>query len=679
FTLLDLEREQIEKFLNGWCPAVERFLSPDTSDEELARRAQAEIDGILKSVDGNTGVKRLATNPLLLTILALIHHSGARLPSRRVELYELATNSLLSDWLAAKGMGSGKHISRADAAQFLWPLAFWMHSERPSGLAYEQEVEEKLRQFRARDTGKPPDHPEVIAAVDDFMARASRSTGIFVLRAPKQFGFLHLTFQEYFAALELTRSSLQMARRIHEVRHKPRWEEPILLAIASRQSPDDANMLVRTAILAEGELAEQQGFKPSEYEDILHRDLFLAARCLADDVPVYPELRQQIVNRLCELYFDPKSPWSLKEDIRQSFALLGGSNATDDLIEILLGRINDSEAYVRSAAARALGVTGKETASDQVITALTTHLEDPEQGVRDEVKEALDMLGKKEPRLQSWRVVSDMLPQLRATPLAQAIIKMADNHQFITTLTECLADPRWEVRYTTAIALGVIGEKSARDQAINDLIKGLADSDENVRFAAAISLSTMGEKGLGSLVQLLNSSDAYVRYAAAIALELMGESAVSDQVITSLIKCLGDSDENVRYATARALGVVSKKIVNDEFIIALTERLSYSEWYIREAAAIVLQAMGERAGSDQVISSLIQLLADPDRNVRYAAARAQGVMGKKGANEKVLESLIQLLNDSDWNVRDAAVEALGKLVSHVREEAKPAIIKLALP
>ena len=795
FTLLDLEREQIEKFLNGWCFAVERFLSPTTSEEEITRRAKAEIDGILKSVDDNTGVKRLATNPLLLTILAMIHRNGSRLPSRRVELYELAANSLLSDWLAAKGMDSGKHISRADAAQFLWPLAFWMHSERPSGLAYEQEVEEKLRQFRSRDTGKPPDHPEVIAAVDDFLARASQSTGIFVLRAPKQFGFLHLTFQEYFAALELTRNSLQMAQRIHEVRHRPRWEEPILLAIASRQSPDDADMLVRSAILAEGELAQQQGFKPSEYEDILHRDLFLAARCLADDVPVYPELRQQIVNRLCELYFDPKTHDSLTEGIRQSFALLGGSKATDDLIEVLLGRLTDSEKSVRSAAVRELGAMGEKVASNQVITALIQLLSDSEEYVQSAAAEALGAMGEK---AASDQVIAALVERLadsdedvryvaawalgnlgeKATSeqvLTALIERLADSdedvrsaaaralgamgekaandqviaaliqllsdseggvrsaaadalgamgekaasEQALTALVERLADSEWNVRYVATWTLGNLGEKAASDQALTVLVERLANSEGNVRSAAARGLGVMGEKAandqvLTALVERLADSDEDVRYVAAWALGNLGEKVASDQVIAALVERLADSDEDVRYVAAWALGNLGEKAASDQFISALIQLLSDSEGYVRSAAADALEAMGEKAASDQIITVLIQLLSDSEAYVRSAAAGALGAMGEKAASDQIITTLIQLLSDSDWEVRsasasalgamgekaasvqvitaliqllsdselserDAAVGSLGKLVSYVKEEGKPKIIKLALP
>jgi hypothetical protein len=70
----------------------------------------------------------------------------------------------------------------------------------------------------------------------------------------------------------------------------------------------------------------------SEYEDVLHRDLFLAARCLGDGVRVDREFRVEIVERLCKIYFDSTSARFLCEDIRKTFALLSGSTACNDLL-----------------------------------------------------------------------------------------------------------------------------------------------------------------------------------------------------------------------------------------------------------------------------------------------------------------------------------------------------------
>ncbi len=90
FTLRKFDKPQIEAFLNQWCLAVEQFHYPDLEQSDICRLAQQEIDGILQAVNESRGVLELASNPLMLTILALIHRNGKRLPSRRIELYDLA-------------------------------------------------------------------------------------------------------------------------------------------------------------------------------------------------------------------------------------------------------------------------------------------------------------------------------------------------------------------------------------------------------------------------------------------------------------------------------------------------------------------------------------------------------------------------------------------------------------
>jgi len=92
----------------------------------------------------------------------------------------------------------------------------------------------------------------------------------------------------------------------------------------------------------------------SEYENILHRDLLMAARCLADDVRVDAEVRRAISGKLLKLYFDFKLPGALGEDIRQVFARLRGTTVEKDVLEILIERFTDSDENVRGAAAEAL-------------------------------------------------------------------------------------------------------------------------------------------------------------------------------------------------------------------------------------------------------------------------------------------------------------------------------------
>jgi predicted NACHT family NTPase len=89
FRVRPMDEQQIREFLERWCRAVEDATS-DLPAEQREANAQREIESISAAIEASPGVERLATNPLLLTILALIHRTGAALPQRRIELYELA-------------------------------------------------------------------------------------------------------------------------------------------------------------------------------------------------------------------------------------------------------------------------------------------------------------------------------------------------------------------------------------------------------------------------------------------------------------------------------------------------------------------------------------------------------------------------------------------------------------
>jgi hypothetical protein len=78
----------------------------------------------------------------------------------------------------------------------------------------------------------------------------------------------------------------------------------ILLALAhvSGHNPGQAENLLHLAILADEESAAQRGFYPSPHEKILHRDLLLAVRVVADCVEIDSRFRQNIVGSLFNIY-----------------------------------------------------------------------------------------------------------------------------------------------------------------------------------------------------------------------------------------------------------------------------------------------------------------------------------------------------------------------------------------
>ena len=76
YTLADFNEEQIQTFTKKWCPAYERWVNHIEDHQLLQGIATKEAEKLFQATRLNEGVRRLAVNPLLLTILALIQRQG---------------------------------------------------------------------------------------------------------------------------------------------------------------------------------------------------------------------------------------------------------------------------------------------------------------------------------------------------------------------------------------------------------------------------------------------------------------------------------------------------------------------------------------------------------------------------------------------------------------------------
>ena len=110
-------RDQVLAFLTKWHQAVDQESNTDAVSEEPIRRARE----LWAAIDESPGTRRLATNPLLLTIIALTSWRGTKLPNRRVELYQIATKTLLENWPLRQ---RGQNLQAHEIISILEPVAF---------------------------------------------------------------------------------------------------------------------------------------------------------------------------------------------------------------------------------------------------------------------------------------------------------------------------------------------------------------------------------------------------------------------------------------------------------------------------------------------------------------------------------------------------------------------------
>ncbi len=149
YTLTDFTRADIEQFVTQWTLAFTRSIQGDT---EPARQAAAqERRDLLQAIFHNPSVERLAANPLLLTILALIKHTGVTLPEQRVKLYELYLQTLIESWNLARSLDQypvGESMQYEETVQVLAPLALWLRQENPTaGLVTQDQLEQWLTDY----------------------------------------------------------------------------------------------------------------------------------------------------------------------------------------------------------------------------------------------------------------------------------------------------------------------------------------------------------------------------------------------------------------------------------------------------------------------------------------------------------------------------------------------------
>ncbi|WP_367323643.1 hypothetical protein [Streptomyces sp. HUAS ZL42] len=273
-----LTPKMIERFCGNWCLAVQRFraLTTHAPDEEIRRLAAKDAAKLNDSIRARPGVARIASNPLLLTVLATLL-KGGQLPAHRTGVYEQACRALVERRQLA--------WSLQDVIRALGPLALWLHENRSNGVATLEEVRYWLTESLPRvvdGTGDLSTH------VDEFLA-AREASGLLVEVSEGRFRFLHLTFQEFLAACELTRSLSEFRSHLERRLHDHRWFDvsAMSMALVCQNRPDEIDGVL-AGVLDAG----------SAHEDIVHRDLLFTAYCLIEMPCSLPAPTRRVVDEL---------------------------------------------------------------------------------------------------------------------------------------------------------------------------------------------------------------------------------------------------------------------------------------------------------------------------------------------------------------------------------------------
>lgn len=294
--LQPLRHSQVENFVLNWYRERER--EPE--------RRKMRTKSFLKALE-SPAVGQLAQNPLLLTIMSLVHRAEADLPRQRVLLYEKCVEAFLINRDRARGLLSYDEVEIRKCHEY---LGYWMHSrgrregdQITVGIA---QLKAKLAEFMSSDSALP--FSLHLKKVDEFVDAARRRVGLIVERSQGVFAFGHRSFQEYFAASFLTSVNYgidQLWASICERVFDPYWHEVILL-LAGRlgfTSHRGLNDLVERILEAEPNV----------------KSLLLAAGIANDMAPINGTLLMKISDQLIEALLYETIPYELYESkVRES-------------------------------------------------------------------------------------------------------------------------------------------------------------------------------------------------------------------------------------------------------------------------------------------------------------------------------------------------------------------------
>jgi transcriptional regulator with XRE-family HTH domain len=280
FSVLRIEKwrdEDIQRFCARWCAAIHEHESTKKCPE-----CSTKADRLWEAIRSNSRVKAIATNPLMLAILAWLDHATGTIPRRRVDLYSRVVGVRLESWDTSKQLarpGDLLHGIAMEVKEFQWLLG-------SIGLEMQRKDLRLIPRWWLADFIQDYLHRSLGFALEESKEQCDRvirylggRTGLLEERGQGLFGFSHLTFQEYFASRGIIDenaggSGHEVSGRLRPYLFHPRWNEVVRL-VCAQLPPGQCAALIRVIL-----------DDPDPVGRFLRRGPLLAMRCLADGATV---------------------------------------------------------------------------------------------------------------------------------------------------------------------------------------------------------------------------------------------------------------------------------------------------------------------------------------------------------------------------------------------------------
>lgn len=198
YEIQNFTKPDIALFLKNWYKNIELSVNKIEDSEFAYKQAEEKSKDLIDVINGpnHRSLASLAINPLLLTIIALVHRTRAILPKERHKLYEEAIKVMVELWnISNKKLEMNFNFD--NSITNISTIAQYLMKQNTKELT-EREI---INLLPSRIENKP---------LDVFLNEMILKSGL-LYSSEGKFGFLHLTFQEYLAARFFAKSEDQNA------------------------------------------------------------------------------------------------------------------------------------------------------------------------------------------------------------------------------------------------------------------------------------------------------------------------------------------------------------------------------------------------------------------------------------------------------------------------------------
>lgn len=223
--IADFKDEQIFAFVENW-------FRKDPQKLAMFARDFAKNE--------HRGLRELANNPLLLTLLCLAFESTLSFPRRRVEIYEEALEALLKKWDATRGIRRDdiyRDLSLGRKRQMFAYVAAKTFTEG-NYFIRQNDLTQIIHEYMLKLPSINEDHTLDCEAI---LKAIEGQHGILIERAHRIYSFSHLTFQEFYTAKYIvdnpSPTSIQDLLRVNRLTDSG-WREVILLTASLLSNAD---------------------------------------------------------------------------------------------------------------------------------------------------------------------------------------------------------------------------------------------------------------------------------------------------------------------------------------------------------------------------------------------------------------------------------------------------------